>query len=559
MAAVSGAGGGGDRGREDAVSVDVRRVWRVQLCTWAMSVLGTAALTSAGCGGTETTVTTTTPDTAASDSSETSAGADVGPPKTAFPAGFLWGAAIAGFQVDMGCPTLPASVCDDTKSDWYQWVTDPDLVADGITYNSGDPMSDGPGFWETWPTWLDTSRDVLHINALRTSIEWSRLFPDGKAEAANTVAELKALANPEAVAKYHAIFAGARARGITLMVTLNHYTLPLWLHDGKDCHVAGIGEADGCKNRGWVGKDRILRAIALYAGYCAAEFGGEVDLWGTLNEPFAVVASGYLLPSAERTNPPGVALQVEAAVSVAFNMMEAHARMYDAVHANDTVDIDQDGKPCAVGIVTNLAKIVPQNPNLPADVTAAAHAEWVYNQEFLDATILGQLDRNLDGIPEEQRADMVGRMDFIGINYYTRLAVHYAPIPGADAFKFLDFQPDTSGAPMTNVWPEGLRDEAVWAKRYKLPLYITENGTSEPKAGATAGFIQPHLAALHEAMAQGADVRGYFYWSLMDNYEWNHGLHELKFGLFGVGPGAKLPVATEAATGYGEIVKRGGF
>ncbi len=515
---------------------------------WSVAALA-AAWVCVACGQTATTAT--------EDATNGDAAADVTQPDTLFPKGFIWGAAIAGFQVDMGCPTLPAAKCDDTKSDWYQWVTDPALIADGITYLSGDPPSAGPGFWETWPAYLDAARDSAHLGGLRMSIEWSRIFPDAAAETATTVEELKAHANPEAVAQYHAMFKAAHDHGLTLLVTLNHYTLPLWIHDGKDCHDKGLDPVPvGCKNRGWVEKDRMLKAIALYSGYCGAEFGGEVDLWGTLNEPFAVVLAGYILPSADRTNPPGLVLQLDAAIAVMFNMMEGHARMYDAIHANDTVDADGDGKAAQVGIVANLAYIVPADPQNPLHVAAVKHADWVYNQAFLEATINGKVDRNLDGVPEEDRPDMKGRMDFIGINYYNELPVNNNPIPGADKWKFLDFQPVTS-AFGTN--PEGIYKEVKFASQYKLPIYITENGTAEAKATGIENFVKPHLKWLHQAIAEGVDVRGYFYWTLMDNYEWNHGVGPYKMGLFSVDQKTKTPVVTPMATGYAAMATANGF
>lgn len=520
------------------------------------------AVLAGACGSSKNSA-STTPDTASSDTAVADA-ADVTAPSDAsaqdtaaapshlFPKGFLWGSAIAGFQVDMGCPTLPASECDDPNSDWYQWVTDKALVADPATYNSGDAPNLGPGFWELWPADLDRTRDVLHNNALRYSLEWSRLFPNAKSESATTVQELKQYADPKAVAHYHAMFQGAKARGLQLLITLNHYTLPLWLHDGKACH----DDIDACKNRGWADKDRILKAIALYAGYCAAEFGGEVDLWGTLNEPFAVVIAGYLLPSADRTNPPGVALQVDLAIQVAFNMMEAHAKMYDAVHANDKIDADGDGKTARVGVVTNLAAMAPKDPNNPADVAVVKHADWVYNLAFLEATIKGDLDRNLDGVAEEHRADMVGRMDFIGINYYTRLYLKAQAIPGAEAYKFLDFQPDTN---LFNTYPEGLREVVLEAGKYGVPLIITENGSGDPKDKSFESFLRPHLAALHQAIQEGAKVEGYFYWTLMDNYEWNHGMKQIKMGLFGLDLQTKARTSSPLAEKYGKVAQDNGF
>ncbi len=469
-----------------------------------------------------------------------------------FPKGFLWGTAIAGFQVDMGCPTLPASACNDANSDWYQWVSDPELVADKSTFGSGDPVSAGPGFWQNWPGDIDLARNTLHNNALRYSLEWSRLFPDATAEKANSVADLKQYANADAVASYHKIFAAAKANKISLLITLNHYTLPLWLHDGKACHA----DLDTCKNRGWLDKARILKAIALYAGFCAQEFGGDVDLWGTINEPFAVVLAGYILPTAERTNPPGVPLRTTEGVGVAFNMMEAHCLMVDAVHQYDTQDANGDGVLAQVGIVANLAAVVPKDPSKPEDVAAAKHADYVYNQEFLDATILGDLDRNLDGVVDEHRDDMKGRMDFIGINYYTRMLVAAGSIPGGQDFKYLDFLPSLNAF---DTFPQGIHDVVMWASKYKLPMIITENGSGGDKSTSFADYLQPHLTQLHQAIVEGADVRGYFYWTLVDNYEWNHGVNQIKMGMFSYDATTKARKGSALADHYGQVGLNNGF
>ena len=471
-----------------------------------------------------------------------------------FPKGFLWGGAIAGFQCDMGCPTLAAAECEDTKSDWYQWVTDPVLVKDPATFNKGDPPSEGPGFWETWPKYMDAMQADMHLNALRTSIEWSRIFPHADAEKATTVAELDKYADAKAVAKYHQTFQGAIKRKIALLVTLNHYTLPLWIHDGKACHL----DIDTCKNRGWVDKARMLKAIALYSGWCAKEFGGEVDLWGTINEPFAIVVPGYLLPTKERTNPPGLTLQADMAVGVLFALMEGHARMYDAVHANDKQDADGDGKAAQVGIVANLAAVTPADPKDPASVAVTPHADYVYNKVFLNAVIHGDVDENLDGeiTANEKRPDMKARMDYIGINYYTQLKVKAQAVPLFPQYKLLDFLPDSN---LFSNYPAGLYEVCKLAATYKLPMIITENGTADDKSKSFEGFLKPHLAALHKAIGEGADVRGYFYWSLMDNYEWNHGLYAIRMGLYDVDNKTKAFTLSGLGKGYGTVAAKNGW
>ncbi len=460
-----------------------------------------------------------------------SAGGASGAPRQAthlFDKGFLWGSAVAGFQVDMGCPTMDAELCEDRASDWYQWVSDDDFLADKEAMHlSGDPVSTGPGFWETWRHDLRCAAEGLGNNAFRMSLEWSRLFPDGAAEKATTVDELDAYVDEVAAKRYAAIFAEARKRGLTPLVTLNHYTLPLWIHNGKDCHVNKLSK---CEDRGWLSKERMLKAIALYAGWCGKRFGDKVDLWATLNEPFAVVLAGYILPGPDRTNPPGVYLQVDKGMEVAFNMMEGHARMYDAVKANDKVDADGDGNAAEVGLVHNLAPIDPSDPNDPKHQTAADHLDHIYNRVFLEATINGKLDRNLDGIYEENRPDMAGRMDYLGINYYTRIFA--TPQAISKKYKFLDAMPDLSKG-LWNNYPEGLeRVIRMVSKEYKMPVIVSENGTASDKSKAWEGFVKPHIEALWKVDQEpGVTVRGYFYWSFVDNYEWNHGM-AMRFGMY---------------------------
>src|SRR5438552_8785235 len=144
-----------------------------------------------------------------------------------FPRDFLWGTAIAGFQVEMGCPTAPAPDCEDRASDWYAWITRPELLADASTHLAGTPPSGGPGFFELYPHDLDRASGELHSNALRLSIEWSRVFPVSTIG----VQDLHSVASASALAYYHAVFAAMKARGLMPLVTLNHYTLPAWLHD----------------------------------------------------------------------------------------------------------------------------------------------------------------------------------------------------------------------------------------------------------------------------------------------------------------------------------------
>ena len=472
------------------------------------------------------------------------------PEDLTFPASFLFGTAIAGFQVDMGCPTIAASECEDTHSDWYKWVTSPTLLADPALGIVGDPPDAGPGFYELYPADLDRAKNELHNDAVRLSLEWSRLFPTSTAGVDGYLA-LKAIADPKALAFYHAVFAAMKARGLTPLVTLNHYTLPDWIHDAEGCHA----NLDTCSPRGWLDKDTTVREIAKYAGFAAKEFGGEVDWWATENEPFsAVVLAGYVQPSADRSNPPGVSLKWADAKLATLAMEEAHARMYDAVKANDTVSAAGDGVAARVGLVYNLVAISPKSAKNPDDVQAAADVGYLFNDMFLNAAINGDVDTNYDG-KTTHRDDLAGRMDYLGVNYYVHLTVEGlgASLDPLVSPK-LTFNPLTLKTDWTDaagIGPVLAHAHATW----NLPLVVTETGREDAaNTGVAAKWVADTLTYTRRAMSAGADVRGYFYWTLMDNYEWNHGM-TIRMGLYAVDKAdpAKTRRARSGVAVYGRI------
>jgi beta-glucosidase/6-phospho-beta-glucosidase/beta-galactosidase len=465
-----------------------------------------------------------------------------------FPAGFLWGTATAGFQVEAGCPHLSEAECTDRNSDWYEWVSDPRIIEKQMV--SGDPITMAPGHYELFATDFALARDLLHNNAFRISLEWSRIFTQ-PTDSAGSFEELKSLANATAVEHYHRVFSAMRAYGLTPFVTLNHYSLPLWIHTGVACYLAHQDkDLDRCPHKGWLDEERITREIAKYARFVAEEYGREVDLWATLNEPFAVVLAGYITPSGERTNPPGIR-SFELGKRVIFSMLKAHALMVDAVREGDRFDGDGDGVSAQVGIVLNLAPFKPLNPEDPFDVEAVTHASYLYNQRFLDEMVFGEWDPELDGTMTP-KPEWKGKLDFVGINYYTRVTIKGFGAPLSEAIPFLNFIP----AILWEFYPRGIYELTRWvSERYRIPIYISENGTIDTAGGEVGPrFLVPHLAWLRKAIAEGADVRGYFYWTHMDNYEWSEGV-KVQMGLFRVDPETKERTPKLNATVYGKIAQ----
>ncbi|MEW5853507.1 MAG: glycoside hydrolase family 1 protein [Myxococcota bacterium] len=447
-----------------------------------------------------------------------------------FPAGFWWGSSVAGFQVEAGCPTVAPEQCEDRNSDWYAFVMSPEMRAVEGNHLAGHDVSMGPGFYETYADDVARAKNELGSTAFRFGLEWSRIFPTSTRGISGYDA-LKAAASADGLAYYHRVLDAVRAAGLQPLVTINHYTLPTWIHDAVGCNQ----DFDNCSPRGWL-EPGFIDELAKFSGFVAQEYGSKVDFWATQNEPLAVVLAGYVFPSETRTNPPAVSFQLREAREVMANMQVAHARQYDAVKAADSVDADGDGRMSQVGIVYNMAPSAPKDPNNPGDVQAAEDIYYLYNTAFLNGVVKGDFDPDLDGVAEH-RDDMAGRMDYLGINYYTRVVVQGSS-DGQPAFP--ELSPLTAFDPLHVEqgadYARGIYEVAMKAKEYGIPLYITENGKADPDDdGSGTRFLVEHLTLLARAIRDGADVRGYFWWTLMDNYEWNHGMG-IRMGLYAVDP-----------------------
>jgi beta-glucosidase/6-phospho-beta-glucosidase/beta-galactosidase len=501
-----------------------------------------------------------------------------GPVARPFPDGFLWGTAISGFQSDMG---QGAPV--DAGSDWWTWVRDPQNLAQGRV--SGDlPEVGGPGFWLRYDDDARLARRGLKANAFRMGIEWSRLFPTSTAgvDASGgftpaVLAQLDALADQSAVAHYRDVFAALRARGLVPLVTLNHFSLPTWLHDpiavrdafaGVDPFAGAV--PPGLSQAGWLDAD-IVGEFAKLAAYAGWKFGDQVDLWATLNEPVVVIVSGFAnAPGVGGNFPPGV-FNLPAILTLMPNLVAAHARGYDAVHATDTVDADGDGTAAAVGAVHNMVAFDPKNPASAADQAGAAHADYLFNRVFPVAVTQGRFDANLDGDtddPGETRPDLA-RSDFLGVNYYLRATATGVGAPLSPVLPLFDFLPTQSYAagqcPSTctefgwEIYPEGLRRVLTFAGTLGVPLYITENGIADADDDQRADYLARHLAVVQDVVADGvADVRGYFEWSLTDNFEWSSGYFP-RFGAYAVDPATGKRVRRPSSRVFRTIARRNGI
>ncbi|HKE20301.1 MAG TPA: family 1 glycosylhydrolase [Kofleriaceae bacterium] len=422
-----------------------------------------------------------------------------------FPGGFLWGSAIAPYQVEGGLHA----------TDWYRWET---LCG---TACSGQSADDGPDFFAHYADDLDAA-SAMGQNAIRIGIDWARVFPAAESFPAAPVAE--------EVARYHDVIGAARERGMQVMVTLIHFDLPIWIDDLDDPEAAA----------GWE-DPAIVDRFAEFAGWAAAEYGAEIDLWITLNEPFVNVVGGWISGSV----PPGAFLDVDTALEVGERMIYAHAAAYDAIHAADTIDADGDGDPARVSIAQHSRVFLPKDPTNEAQVAAADMFRYLLNDFFLRGATLGDIDRNYDFDADDEgdtKADpaLVDRLDFIGLNYY---GVTLVVETSQDSFPLIglplqnDLQDQGFDAPVSDfgwsIYPAGLRQVLDELAPYQLPIIITENGIADGADAQRPRFLIEHLYELGRAIDDGIPIEGYFHWSLMDNFEWGSGYCP-RFGLLRV-------------------------
>jgi beta-glucosidase len=395
---------------------------------------------------------------------------------------FVFGTATSAYQVEGG------QTDGRGPSIWDSFAATPGNVKNAAT---GAVACD---HYHRWAEDLDLVRDG-GFGAYRFSFAWPRLIPDGSGAV-----------NPLGLDFYDRLIDGMLERGIQPFATLYHWDLPSPLMD----------------RGGWMNRD-IASVFADYAALVAHHFGDRLASIATINEPWCVAFLSHYLG----IHAPGYR-DIRAAARAMHHVLLAHGSAVGALRAEGAMN---------VGVVTNLQKIDPAS-DADEDVAAARLFDGVFNRWYLDGIYKGKYPDDVVALfaphlPENFEADMAvvsAPLDWAGINYYTRSLVRATPANPAN--------PDAVPGPGRKSdlgWefhPQGLTELLVRVSRdyTKVPLYVTENGISEDDDAARIDYYDQHLQAVLDARAQGADVRGYFAWSLLDNYEWAEG-YTSRFGL----------------------------
>ncbi|MEV0729223.1 GH1 family beta-glucosidase [Polymorphospora sp. NPDC050346] len=457
--------------------------------------------------------------------------------RVTFPPDFLWGAATAAFQIEGA-----AAEGGRTPSIWDTFSRTPGKVLHGHT---GDVACDH------YHRFRDDVRLMadLGLKSYRFSVAWPRVQPGGSGPA-----------NQEGLDFYRRLVDELLENEIEPWLTLYHWDLPQPLED------AG----------GWPVRDTAAR-FADYAALTHAALGDRVRYWTTLNEPWCSAFLGY----GSGAHAPGRSDGGDA-VRAAHHLMLGHGLAVQAIRAARP---DHD-----LGVTVNLYPVTPQT-DTPGDLDAARRIDGLANRIFLDPILRGEYPadliedlRDVTGFEHVHDGDLavIGTpLSVLGINYYSRHVVA-APVEGAEPEPYWrapsswpgseDVRFVTRGYPVTDMdWEidaPGLVEilRRVHDEYPEVPLYVTENGSAfvdrvvdgrvdDPERLA---YFDAHLRACHEAIEAGVPLRGYFAWSLMDNFEWAWG-YTKRFGMIHVDYDSQLRIPKSSARWYAEVIRRNGL
>jgi beta-glucosidase len=420
----------------------------------------------------------------------------------------MWGVSTSAYQIE-------GSVDADGRgpSIWDTYSHTPGKIDGGGT---GDVACD---HYRRWPEDVDLIAS-LNVNTYRFSLAWPRLFPDGRRR------------EQRGFDHYSRLIDALLERGIEPVVTLYHWDLPQALED--------VG--------GWKSRETTER-FAEYAAAAFDAYGDRVQWWLTINEPWIIGLLGYL----HGLHAPGYSDDVLGEVTVFHHLLLAHGRAVQEYRAG--------GHTGNVGLAPNLAPHYPASDH-PADVEVAHASDGYVNRWFLDAAFEGAYPEDMKARYEELLGPLefirdgdleviAQPTDFLGVNYYAPRVME--AVPGDKPWPWRVIVPQgvqttggfTDGVARTEagtpIVPAAFTDLLVRVTRDYggIPILITENGAvfdDEPgpdgrvRDERRVAFIHDHLAAVHDAVEQGANVIGYCHWSLLDNFEWKLGYAQ-RFGL----------------------------
>ncbi len=427
---------------------------------------------------------------------------------------FLWGVATSAHQIEG----------NNVHNDWWAWESQGNIEGGA---RSG-PATD---HWNRSAEDLKLAAE-LGINTYRFSVEWSRIEPqEGQWDSA-------------AIEWYRNLLLECEKKNLIPMLTLHHFTSPQWF-----------------AAKGGFVSDKAVFYFSRFVEKVVVELGAHVPFWCTINEPMVLIAGTYL----GKFMPPAT-FSPHLASKACAQLFRCHVEAYRKIH---TKIPPRKGPwkdlPLQVGFAHNMLDFMPDRKWHPIEEILSRVFRRFYNDSWLDA-VVGKKQRfgvlGLIPKPEIVREALGKRtVDFIGVNYYTKAYVRWRPrdantdtsphVPLGLAFaRRKEPSSDLDWA----IHPRGLYRVLKRAQKCEVPIYITENGIADRTDRLRPDYIRTHLEQVERARAKGMDIRGYYYWSLLDNFEWIKGFGP-RFGLYTVNYETFERTKTRSAEIYREWIQ----
>ncbi len=415
-----------------------------------------------------------------------------------FPRGFLWGTATAAHQVEV----------NNTNNQWWTWEQS------GHTNGTSGLACDWWG--GRWKEDFDRAAEGGQ-NAHRMSVEWSRIQPTPDTW------------DEDALERYRTMLRGLRERGMTPMITLHHFSDPLWFYEMNGWERAEAAERF---------EKFARKTVDALKEYCT--------LWCTINEPNIYALYGYVLgdfPNKHR----GLRL----AMQVMANMLRGHAAAYRAIH-----EIQREAR---VGYAHHHRPMVAKRSWSPLDALMRKIRYEGANMAFPSGISTGTMRTPIANfrVPEAK-----GTQDFLGLNYYSVDTVSFHPGKHRELFTHSEYPEDADASEhrfIANI-PTGIFDTIKWAVQTypNLPILITENGVNDSGDELRRRYLAQHIHQVWRAVNFNWPVKGYFHWSLVDNFEWDRGWSQ-RFGLWGLDVETQKRIKRPSADLYAAICKENGL
>ena len=423
-----------------------------------------------------------------------------------FPESFAWGTATAAHQVEG----------NNTNNNWYQWEN-------GVNENNqprihnGETSSLASDHWNRYPDDIRLMND-LGVNHYRFSIEWSKIEPE------------RGNFNVAAIKHYRDLCDSLLKSNIIPVVTLHHFTHPIWFEN--------FGAFENKEN---------IEYFIKYSEYVFNNLQDLVPIWCTINEPTVFVSQGYF----NGIFPPGKKDPVLAA-TVLENLLNAHTKVYRHLKGLP------GGSEAQIGLVKNIFQFDPLRRWHILDWVFSNVLNDVFTNSSLDFLKKGSSTFSMPGMVKKEmnNPDAVGALDFIGLNYYSRMHVKGRPSL-SEPFLFEKREGDIQTDMDYALYPEGFYKALHTISTLGKPIYVTENGVADQGDSIRALFIKRYLYSLNRALKEGLNIRGYFYWTLMDNFEWAEG-YKMKFGLYKVDFNTQERTLRKSSKLFIDMVKKRG-